>query len=377
MDLPQKDRWTEIVADYKQDAPAILNYLNSMLPKWAMPIVQTIAKDVRPYFKDYAEEMLGLADAYGIPVGDIVAVNLIYQLEALGLNCSNWNNTGPTVPNDPGCVDIDPKQDWCYCKQKELTPFIDHAGMLSPPKYRNSENTTGLCTSVVANTPDGSITHGRNMDWNIPPILRKLLIDVDFQTGGKTIFSGSTIVGFVGLFNGMQSGPDGWSVSLDARGKGGKLLPNIVQGLLHKSSTPTQHIRKSLETSCNYTEAVNRIGATDLIDEAYFVMAGADLWSGGVVARNRNNMADYWPLNQSEPDGWFRLETNYDRTKPVPVADDRRTPGVANMKAMGFGNVTTENIMHIMSTFPTYNPHTDYTVVMNPLDGVYQSGVWL
>ena len=148
------------------------------------------------------------------------------------------------------------------------------------------------------------------MDWNIPPILRKLLIDVDFQTGGKTIFSGSTIVGFVGLFNGMQSGPDGWSVSLDARGKGGKLLPNIVQGLLHKSSTPTQHIRKSLETSCNYTEAVNRIGATDLIDEAYFVMAGADLWSGGVVARNRNNVADYWPLNQSEPDGWFRLETS-------------------------------------------------------------------
>lgn len=246
------------------------------------------------------------------------------------------------------------------------------------------------------------------MDWNIPPILRKLLIDVDFQTGGKTIFSGSTIVGFVGLFNGMQSGPDGWSVSLDARGKGGKLLPNIVQGLLHKSSTPTQHIRKSLETSCNYTEAVNRIGATDLIDEAYFVMAGADLWSGGVVARNRNNVADYWPLNQSEPDGWFRLETSkmmhvlcnadvwctpdYDRTKPVPVADDRRcvpagvdgsdlwcrrTPAVANMKAMGFGNVTTENIMHIMSTFPTYNPHTDYTVVMNPRDGVYQSGVWL
>ena len=106
--------------------------------------------------------MLGLADAYGIPVGDIVAVNLIYQLEALGLNCSNWNSTGPTIPNDPGCVDIDPKQDWCYCKQKELTPFIDHAGMLSPPKYRNSENTTGLCTSVVANTPDGSITHGKS-----------------------------------------------------------------------------------------------------------------------------------------------------------------------------------------------------------------------
>ena len=62
--------------------------------------------------------MLGLADGYGLPIGDIVAVNLIYQLESIGLNCSNWNVTGPTVKDDPGCMDVDPKQDWCYCKDR-------------------------------------------------------------------------------------------------------------------------------------------------------------------------------------------------------------------------------------------------------------------
>ena len=38
MDLPQKDRWTEIVADYKQDAPAILVcFRTSCFPKIPLP----------------------------------------------------------------------------------------------------------------------------------------------------------------------------------------------------------------------------------------------------------------------------------------------------------------------------------------------------
>jgi len=376
LDLPQKERWAHIVADYKSYAPGILAYLRSMVPAWALPIIQAIGKGIRPYFKDYAEEMEGLAEGYGLPIGDVVAVNLIYQLESLGLNCSNWNNTGPTVPNDPGCVAIDPKQDWCYCRDKDLQGFIGASGILQPPKYR-AANTTGLCTSVVADTPAGGIIHGRNLDWNVPPLLRKLVVDVDFQRGGQTIFTGSTMVGFVGLLNGMQAGEHGWSVSLDARGKGGKLLGNILQALLHKSMTPTQHIRQVLETSCNYTEAIARLQANSLVDEAYFIVAGASPMSGGVMSRNRNKMDDYWPLNHSDPDGWFRLETNYDHWEPVPTADDRRTPGRLHMKALGAANVSTEGIMQVMTAWPTYNEHTDYTAIMNPQEGVYESGVWL
>jgi len=29
-------------------------------------------------------------------------MNMVYQLESLGINCSNWNNTGPTRKDDPG-----------------------------------------------------------------------------------------------------------------------------------------------------------------------------------------------------------------------------------------------------------------------------------
>jgi hypothetical protein len=39
-----------------------------------------------------------------------VALNLVYELERIGVNCSNWNNTGPTldddaIPHGLSCVD--------------------------------------------------------------------------------------------------------------------------------------------------------------------------------------------------------------------------------------------------------------------------------
>ena len=41
-------------------------------------------------------------------------LNLVMQIEEIGLNCSNWNETGPTTKDDPGCVAVDPSQEWCY-----------------------------------------------------------------------------------------------------------------------------------------------------------------------------------------------------------------------------------------------------------------------
>ena len=47
------------------------------------------------------------------------------------------------------------------------------------------------------------------------------------------------------------------------------------------------------------------------------------------------------------------------------------------MKALGPAGVTEHTMMQLMSTYPTYNWHTDYTCVLNPHDGTYVSGVWL
>jgi hypothetical protein len=72
-----------------------------------------------------------------------------------------------------------------------------------------------------------------------------------------------------------------------------------------------------------------------------------------------------------------QLETNYDHDKPVPKADDRRTDGILNMKALGQANVGASGMKKVMSTWPTFNHHTDYTGVFAAFNGTYTSGYWM
>ena len=54
--------------------------------------------------------MVGVAAALGLDLGEIVALNLAYELERIGVTCSNWNNTGPTMGDDaiPRGLSCDP-----------------------------------------------------------------------------------------------------------------------------------------------------------------------------------------------------------------------------------------------------------------------------
>ena len=66
-----------------------------------------------------------MAPALGLKLGDVVMMNLIYQIEHIGLNCSASNNTGP-VPNCPA-----EKKKWDAARDER-------------------EKGPGLCTSIVA-----------------------------------------------------------------------------------------------------------------------------------------------------------------------------------------------------------------------------------
>ena len=52
-----------------------------------------------------------------------------------------------------------------------------------------------------------------------------------------------------------------YSVSINARGKGGKILTNIEEALLHASMTPSQHLRHVFETAGSYSDAVAGLSA--------------------------------------------------------------------------------------------------------------------
>mmetsp|Transcript_27789 Transcript_27789/g.41114 ORF Transcript_27789/g.41114 Transcript_27789/m.41114 type:complete len:418 (-) Transcript_27789:202-1455(-) len=371
LDAAPEDRWTHIAKDFLSEVPALQKYLASYVPAWALPIVEAIGRDIEPYFTDYGEEMKGIAKVLGLDLGEVVAINLIYQIESLGLNCSNWNNTGPTHKDDPGCMAVDPNQEWCYCHN--VSEYIDPATQQVPPSRPfNPDNGPGLCTSLVARDTDGTIWHGRNLDWNLDSSLLGLAIDVDFQRNNVTVFSGATLVGFVGVFNGMSPT---YSGSIDARGKGGLLWQNILESLLHKSMTPSQHLRKTLESATSFPAATLDLASQDLINEVYYIVAGREANEGLVISRGRVP-DENGPVRTLNDTDWYLAETNYDWWEPVPTSDDRRTPVNANLQALTQANVNATSIASIMHQWPTFNFHTDYTGIFNPSTGSYSSIVW-
>jgi len=370
LDDPPQTRWSHIAPDFKSKVPALKAYLEGFIPKWAIPVVQKIGKAIEPYFSEYGTEMEGLASALGMDPGLVVTMNLIYQLEGLGINCSNWNNTGPTVPHDKGCEDAEPPlAHWCTCKKHAAD--IDSTGAVYP---RHVEG-PGLCTSVVAQDLQGHIWHGRNLDWNLPNAMLDFAIDVEFKRGNRTVFYGTTIVGFVGVLNGMVPGE--FSVSVDARSKGGTLAGNILQALLHKAMTPSQYLRYTLEHASSFTTGVQSLSTGHLIDPIYYIVGGTVHNEGAVISRDRNKAADTWYINATEDaSSWFRLQTNYDHWNPVPTADDRRTPGMAHMNQLGRERLSVPGILSVMEAWPTFNHHTDYTGVFAAFNHTYTSYVW-
>jgi len=392
LDEPPETRWNHIAKAYKSQVPAVQDYLNSVVPKWALPLVEGAASNLVGYFREYGTEMQAMAKVWGVSPGLLVVMNLIMQVEEIGLNCSNWNVTGPTQKDDPGCEIIDPKQEWCYCKAAH------HAGAITRddgyvsifrrtaafPVEEQQDGPRGMCTSVVAQAADGTIALGRNLDWNLPPSVRGIIIDIDFVKGGKKIFRGTGAAGAMGVFNGMayasgaaNTTTGAWTGTIDARGKGGKLLVNIFQALLAHSLTPCHHLRMVLESARDFESAVTGLSKTPQIDENYFIVAGTKRAEGAVIARGREKAADVWRLDPSEPTGWYRLQTNYDHWDPVPTADDRRHPGYKLMNDLTAARVAPASMWGVITTYPVFNSHTDFSLVSVPSLGLYNATTWM
>ena len=84
LDLPESERWTEIGQEYADRSYEIVDYLKDNLPDGLLEPLEKVAAKLLPFFRDYGDEMKGYAKALNITSGDIVMVNLVYQLEHLG-----------------------------------------------------------------------------------------------------------------------------------------------------------------------------------------------------------------------------------------------------------------------------------------------------
>ena len=135
---------------------------------------------------------------------------------------------------------------------------------------------SAFCTSVVAYQADGTIFHGRNLDFLFAPTMRNITFQGEFYKNGALLY---TTVMYAGL-NGVPTGwRDEYSISINNRKPSNRtsaadLLENI--GLIFMGySQNMKLIRDTLQECSTYDCAFKKLAYTPQIAPSYFAIAGS------------------------------------------------------------------------------------------------------
>jgi len=319
LDAPPLVRWDKICSNpvYQQTAQFLVNTVNGLVPE-AYELLNQVGEALNNFYfpPEFAQEIEGCSQALGIPTGWGALFNLGYEV-------------------------------------------------------------SDACTSIVAQRPDGTILHGRNLDFwagmGFTDSLKDMTFIADFQQGGKTLFKTTGFAGYVGALSGIR--PGGFSVTINTRFyRQGvwEMFYEIIAAVEETNASLVSFLTRDVLTRrSDYPSALNELSNTELIADVYYILAGVKPGQGAVISRNRFNATDVWQLNA--PSQWYVLETNYDHWEQPPWFDNRVVPAENALKAMGQSRLTMSGLFNVLSTKPVLNIQTTYTILSVPKNGTWMS----
>jgi N-acylethanolamine-hydrolysing acid amidase len=189
------------------------------------------------------------------------------------------------------------------------------------------------CTSIVAKLPNGTVIHGRNMDFSIGGPLTNTLKDVvlvaKVYDGDELKYITTTFAGFIGVITGQK--PGGYSVTVDTRfyPQGlWELFFEAIVAITERNYTLVSFLARDTLTNVNrYENAVEKLSYGNLIADVYYIVAGLN--DGAIITRNRTGPVDIWRLTS----GVASDKASYSKSG---VASDKASyskSGVASDKA--------------------------------------------
>ncbi|XP_064607655.1 acid ceramidase-like [Liolophura sinensis] len=318
LDLPGEERWTEVMKDR---GPQI-RHLLSMFKQFIRDFGNRTEKIIK--FVDtngekmvstlpYADEMRGIANATGLPLGEVVFYNVFYELFT-------------------------------------------------------------FCTSIVAQDSSGKLFHARNLDfglflgwdvktdsWTITEALRHTIVNIDFRRNNKTVFKSVHFAGYLGVLTGVKPGV--FTLTMNERFNIDGGFMGVIEWILgdHSGQWMGFLTRQTLENSHSFEEAKKNLTNTKMLAPAYFILGGTKPGEGCVITRARESAVDVWCMNSSM---WYILETNYDHWQKPLFLDDRRTPAHKCMNTLTQKKVSVAGIFDVLSSKPVLNKLTTYTALM-------------
>jgi len=233
------------------------------------------------------------------------------------------------------------------------------------------------CTSIVAQTTDGTVLHARNLDFwagmGFTDSLKNMTFKADFRRSGRTVFKATTFAGFVGILSGIK--PGGFSITINTRFYPGGIMQmfyEIIAAMEEKNASLVSFLsRNVLNNENDFESALYGLSNDELIADVYYTVAGSKPGQGAVLSRNRHNATNVWRL--MPPQRWFLVQTNYDHWTQPPWFDDRVVPATNALKAIGQSSLSQAGLFGVLSVKPVLNIQTTYSILGVPKNGSWSS----
>jgi len=131
-----------------------------------------------------------------------------------------------------------------------------------------------LCTSIIARQPDGTLIHGRNMDFAFPDAMRNASYIGQFYRSGELLYEAVMFGGYVGVASASRLGK--YTLTLNARNvkKGVEEYFNIMGRIYMGLPEVGIATRDAIESSDSYEAIRDAWSATGTAVPMYLILAG-------------------------------------------------------------------------------------------------------
>jgi hypothetical protein len=218
------------------------------------------------------------------------------------------------------------------------------------------------CTSVIVRTTDGTIIHGRNLDYNFQDNIRESTADVEVYKDGKLLYHTIMWTWYMGVHTGFKPGM--FSVSLNEKNSGSWLynIGSILAG--YQGNCLAVRNALSLNT---FEEALEYLIQVKTVAPCYDILASPS--TGSIITRNRASTLKV--IGLEDVGGWYLVQTNHDWWTPDPRGDNRTEVAESFLNQVGQEGFTTDTMFELLSQVNVLNDYTIFTTIMVPETGEY------
>lgn len=287
--LPTPEFTIDLDQDPEHRFDQVIGHFNDtiqeLMQKFGKPAVLDIAKKFSEHrgeeVAEFQAEIRGIAREANIPEYAIHMVQFLYEFQSLMVPVMNIS--------------------WPW---SDSTPLPEGWGMNSLASTFGGFG----CTGIIIRDEEGSVYHGRNLDFSFAKWLQKMTFFGNFVKGGKKLFTAQMIAAYPAVITGMRGGSNGYTIEINTRfldhwGGNEELLHNLFDNNRQPSGWVK---RKVLEEIEDYEDAVEAFSTHHYIGTEYNIVSGVK--KGCIIGRNPDEAAYRIDLNDER----YIIMTNFD-----------------------------------------------------------------